>query len=159
MKRIFVCSPYRGDTAANAALARETCRQVLAQGDAPLAPHLLYPEILDDQVAAERSQGMSAGLAWLAAADEVLVVGEPTEGMRREIAAAESRGLPVRRVPAVVVKPPAPVVATPDPLRQAFAGLVSEWGVFLVLALLVLIFLLCPGCGDSAWPGSVPAAR
>jgi hypothetical protein len=103
MKRVFVCSPFRGDIAANIAVARAACRHVLKEGDAPFAPHLLYPDVLDDSVAAERDRGIRAGIAWLPATDEMLVVGEPTEGMRREIDAAQMLGIPIRRVASVVL--------------------------------------------------------
>ena len=82
------------------ALARQACREVLARGDAPLAPHLLYPDLLDDRDADERKQGIGAGLTWLAVADRLLVVGQPTDGMRREIAAARAIGIPVEYVTA-----------------------------------------------------------
>ena len=38
-------------------------------------------------------------MSWLAVADEMLVIGKPTEGMRREIAAAEALGLAIRHWP------------------------------------------------------------
>ncbi len=99
VKRVFVCSPYRGEVARNIDVAREICRAVVLAGDAPLAPHLLYPAFLDDAVGAERALGCSAGLAWLAVADEILVVGPPTEGMEREISAANALGVPIRHLP------------------------------------------------------------
>lgn len=156
MKRVFVCSPYRGDVARNVAVARAVCRQVAQAGDAPFAPHLLYPEFLDDTDAGERERGIRSGVAWLAVTDEVLVVGTPTEGMRAEIAAAEVLGLPVRRVdaPAVVTLPAGR--AAEDPLRRSLAVLVNDWGPLLAIALLVLVFLLCPGCVGAAPAADVP---
>ena len=96
MKRVFICSPYRGEVTANVAVARAACREVLRVGDAPFAPHLLYPDFLDDTVLAERAAGIDAGCRWLAVADEVLVVGPVSDGMRQEIATAEALGIPVR---------------------------------------------------------------
>ncbi len=101
MKRVFVCSPYRGDVARNGDIARAVCRVVALRGDAPFAPHLFYPALLDDHVPAERTLGLSSGMSWLAVADEVLVIGSPTEGMAHEIAAAELLGLPIRHWPAL----------------------------------------------------------
>jgi sensor domain CHASE-containing protein len=103
VRRIFICSPFRGDVQSNEAIARAACRRVLDQGDAPFAPHLLYPELLDDAVAEERDRGIRAGIAWLQATDEMLVVGEPSEGMRREIEAAELLGIPIRRIASVAL--------------------------------------------------------
>jgi hypothetical protein len=96
MKRVFICSPYRGEIPANVALARAACAEVLRVGDAPFAPHLHYPALLDDGDPADREAGLAAGRAWLAAADEVLVAGPVSEGMRQEIDDALARGIPVR---------------------------------------------------------------
>jgi len=145
VKRVFVCSPFRGDVARNVVVARAACREVVLAGDAPFAPHLLYPEFLDDDVAAERALGIGAGLAWLAVADEILVVGEPTEGMRAEIAAAETLGIPIRRVA---------VPRTRRSVRRDLAGALrcralvfwADWGALLAIAFVVLGFLLVPGC-------------
>lgn len=98
MKRIFVCSPFRGNVEHNLALADAACRLVLDHGHAPFAPHILYPRILDDTDPEQRADGIRAGLAWLAVSDEVWVFGEPTGGMQQEIAAAERIGIAVRRL-------------------------------------------------------------
>ncbi len=95
MKRIYVCSPYRGDTEANTARAVALCRAIALRGDAPLAPHLFLPQALDDGDPGERDAGTGAALAWLAVADEVLVAGHVSDGMRREIAAASTLGIPI----------------------------------------------------------------
>lgn len=67
MRRVIIESPYAGDVAGNTAYARACVRDSLARGEAPIASHLLYtqPGILDDDVAAERSWGIKAGLAWV----------------------------------------------------------------------------------------------
>ncbi len=96
MKRVFVCTPFRGDVRGNTARAVALCREIALAGDAPFAPHLLLPQALDDAVGIEREIGMAAGLVWLAVADELLVAGPVTDGMRREIAAASELGLPIR---------------------------------------------------------------
>lgn len=94
-RRIYVASPYRGDIAANVALARRACRRLLLAGHAPFAPHLLYPQLLDDAVPAERRLGLAAGRAWLGVADEVRVYGEISPGMREELEDAALLGLPI----------------------------------------------------------------
>ena len=62
MKRIFVCSPFRGATeharAANHDVAERACHYVIAQGHAPFAPHLFYPRFLRDADTLERECGM-----------------------------------------------------------------------------------------------------
>jgi hypothetical protein len=99
VKRVFVCSRYRGDVAAHVLAAREACRTVLRAGDAPFAPHLLYPAILRDEDPVERAAGIACGLRWLAAADVVAVFGKPSDGMEREIAEATRLGKEIRLVP------------------------------------------------------------
>ena len=99
MKRVIVCSPYRGHVEANVARARAACREVALSGAWPLAPHLLFPQFLDDRIDAERDRGIWCGLAWLTAADELLVVGDVTDGMRREMAHASELGIPVTFAP------------------------------------------------------------
>ena len=145
MKRIFVCSPYRGDVAANVEVARAACREVLRAGDAPFAPHLLYPDVLDDDVPAERTLGIEAGRRWLAMSHEVLVVGPITAGMREEIATAEALGIPVR-----YAEPPG-ALRTPERsgfvewLRGILPGAWEDRAVLAAIALVVVGFLLCPG--------------
>jgi len=150
VKRVFVCSPYRGDIRENRALAQAVCRDVLLAGDAPFAPHRLYPGVLDDADPSERALGIGAAISWLAVSDEVLVVGEPSEGMRQEIAAAETLGVPVRRMPE-----PASVVSTSSAsptrrVRDVFRRAWEDRVVLLALLAVVLGFLLLPGCAAPA---------
>jgi predicted amidohydrolase len=99
MKRVFICSPYRGNVEANRALALSLCRRATEQGCAPFAAHLLYPLFLDDAVPEERARGIACALAFLELCDEVWVAdGDVSEGMRAEIEAARERGLRVRVV-------------------------------------------------------------
>lgn len=59
---LVVESPYAGDVPGNTEYARAICRGVLAQGGVPLASHLLYPQMLDDDTPGERASGILAGL-------------------------------------------------------------------------------------------------
>ena len=95
---IFVCSPYRGDMETNTQNARQYCRLVMEQGGIPFAPHLLFTQFLDEEKTAERSQGLRMGMEMLKLCGELWAFGEPTEGMRMEIAQAERLGIPVCRL-------------------------------------------------------------
>ena len=95
MRRVFLCSPYRGAVARNVALAREAGRRILLAGDTVFVPHLYLPQMLDDDDPREREIGLRAGLAWLPFCDAVVVAGDTTEGMRREIAEARAMGIPI----------------------------------------------------------------
>lgn len=66
MRRVVVESPYAGDVEANVAYARAAVRDCILRGEAPIASHLLLtqPGILDDDVPAERTLGIEAGLVW-----------------------------------------------------------------------------------------------
>ena len=46
--RVFICSPYAGDVSANCEKARRYLRFAIDRGTIPFAPHLLYPQVLDD---------------------------------------------------------------------------------------------------------------
>ena len=97
MKRIFVCSPLAGDISGNTVRAREYCRAVIRAGFLPYAPHLFFPQLLDELDPAGRAQGIELGLNELIRCDEVWAFGDRiSEGMSMEIAEAEELGLHVR---------------------------------------------------------------
>ena len=94
---VFVCSPLAGDMERNIKNARRYCRFTVDKGAIPLAPHLLYPQFLEDGNPAERELGLFFGLVLLGKCDELWAFGGvATEGMRAELAKARKRGLPVR---------------------------------------------------------------
>lgn len=85
MKKIFVCSPYhpiaeseagkKAELEENIYRAKMACRLISACGLMPLAPHLYFTAILDDDQKAERERGIQMGLEWLNEATEVWVFG------------------------------------------------------------------------------------
>jgi hypothetical protein len=86
MKLIYVASPYAGDIERNIEFAKEACRFVMNEGHAFFAPHLLYPQVLDEDDPAGRQLGLDMGMAALAKCDELWVFGETmSAGMRGEI--------------------------------------------------------------------------
>ncbi len=64
MRLVILESPYAGDIEANVDYAKACMRDSLARGESPLASHLLYPGILNDDNEYERRLGIAAGLAW-----------------------------------------------------------------------------------------------
>ena len=54
---VYICSPYSGDVAANVKAAGEYCRLAVDKGYIPVAPHLLYPQFMNDKSGAEKLQG------------------------------------------------------------------------------------------------------
>ena len=95
-KLIYVCSPYRGDIETNTKNAREYCRRIVAEGNIPIAPHLLFPQFMDDNIDAERERAMEMNLEIMCHSDEVRVFGDQISiGMWQEMKAAEELGIPV----------------------------------------------------------------
>ena len=52
---VYVCSPFSGDIAGNIANARKYSRFAVEQGYIPIAPHLLFPQFLNDNDLTERA--------------------------------------------------------------------------------------------------------
>ncbi len=73
-------------------------RHSLSIGEAPFASHVLYPLVLDDAIPEERGQGIQAGFAWGARADQVAVYldYEITPGMIEGIERARLAGQRIR---------------------------------------------------------------
>jgi len=66
MKLVYICSPYAGDIETNIRFAKDACLYVAEHGCAPVAVHLIYPQILDDSIPAQRVIGIQMGCGcWL----------------------------------------------------------------------------------------------
>ena len=53
---VYICSPYAGDVENNTAAARRYCRFAVEVGYIPIAPHLLFPQFLNDSNPKEREK-------------------------------------------------------------------------------------------------------
>lgn len=109
MERVFLCTPLRGsppsifpnaaapDPRLNLEFARKCMTECLARGQAPFAPHLLYPQVLDDNEPKDRALGVAAGREWLAAAEavECYVDRGVSDGMRSDLEEALRLHVPV----------------------------------------------------------------
>ncbi|EGA94889.1 hypothetical protein HMPREF9474_01240 [ [[Clostridium] symbiosum WAL-14163] len=84
-EKIFICSPFRGDEEGNSVKAAGYCRRAYEEGHLPIAPHLLFPQFLNEDSLKERADGIAMGLELLFGCDEMWVFGEATEGMEQEI--------------------------------------------------------------------------
>lgn len=94
----YICSPYRGNVEKNVQNARSYCRIAADRGYIPIAPHLLFPQFLDDSLQEERELGMFMGFVLLSKCRELWAFGDLiSDGMEQEIRKAEARGIPVRR--------------------------------------------------------------
>lgn len=95
-KKIYVASRYAGDVDANVAAAIGYCRRVIDEGHMPIASHLLYPQILNDNNPKERELGLMFGLALLRDCDEMWVFGSESPGVEREIEEAKRLKMRIR---------------------------------------------------------------
>ncbi len=95
--KVYVVSRYAGDIENNVLSAIRYCKFVITKGKMPIAAHLLYPQIVDDNVPAEREIGTMFGIALLEMCDEVWCFGkELSSGMEREIKEAKRLGKPIK---------------------------------------------------------------
>lgn len=90
------------DLRANVAYACEALLDSIKRGEAPIASHLLYPQVLDDMKRDERELGIGCGLAWRAVADFAVFYVDRgwSKGMlaAREIYDAEGKHYEERRI-------------------------------------------------------------
>ena len=94
---VYICSPYSGDVVGNGAAARRYCRFAVDKGFIPIAPHLLYPQFLNDDDPSERELGLFFGNALLSKCAEVWVFGSRiSSGMEAEIKRAKWKGYHLR---------------------------------------------------------------
>lgn len=97
MKMVFICSPYRGDIDANIKRARKHARFAAICGYCPVAPHLLFPQFLNDSDPEERIKGIILGVEQMKLCDEVWIFGPViSNGMAYELEAAKKLRIPVR---------------------------------------------------------------
>lgn len=73
MKLVVLESPFAGDTRRNIEYAKDCLLDCLNRGEAPIASHLVYPQVLDDTDPVDRARGIEAGLTWILVADLVVV--------------------------------------------------------------------------------------
>ena len=94
---VYIASPYRGDVERNTENARKYCRFAISKGIIPLAPHLLYPQFMDDGDEKQRQLGLSFAITLLGKCDELWVMGdEISDGMLCEMEKAHESGIPIR---------------------------------------------------------------
>ena len=106
-KLVYICAPLRGEVEKNIAFAREKAREVFAEGNVPVCPHLLFPPIADTGNPAQDQAAREMGLRLVEFCQQVNVYGPVwTEGMWAEINHAERLGIPVLTDQKELGKPP-----------------------------------------------------
>lgn len=97
MRRVILESPFAVLYNDNIDYALRAMKHSLSLGEAPFLSHLLYPQVLDDQLPEERALGIAAGLSWARVADATVVYTDKgvSQGMVEGIEAARKAGRPV----------------------------------------------------------------
>ena len=86
MKKVYICSPLRGDIEGNIERAKSYCKQAITEGCFPIAPHIYFTQFMDDTIPRERELAMTMGIELLDMCDELWIYGDTiSEGMRAEI--------------------------------------------------------------------------
>lgn len=94
---VYICSPFAGDIEKNVVAARTYSRFAVEQGYIPIAPHLLFPQFLDDSDPKERELGLFFGNAIMSKCSEVWVFGSHiSSGMEAEIKRAKWKNYRLR---------------------------------------------------------------
>ena len=94
---VYICSPFSGDVEGNVAAARRYSRFAVDKGYIPIAPHLLFPQFLDDDNPDERELGLFFGNALMSKCAEVWVFGSRiSSGMEAEIKRAKWKNCRLR---------------------------------------------------------------
>ena len=94
---VYICSPYAGDVGGNIKAARSYSRFAVDKGYIPIAPHLLFPQFLNDNDPKERQLGLFFGNALMSKCAEVWVFGSTiSAGMSAEIKRAKWKNYRLR---------------------------------------------------------------
>lgn len=89
--------PVSRDVAGNIEKARRYCRFAVDEGYIPIAPHLLFPQFLNDDKRVEREMGLHFGNVLMSHCSEVWVFGEfISDGMAEEIKRAKRKNYLIR---------------------------------------------------------------
>ena len=94
---VYIASPFAGDVERNIERTKGYCRFALTQNCIPLAPHLHYPQFMDDNDKEQRRWGLFFASVLLYKCDELWVFGSRiSEGMSQEIKKAKRRRMTIR---------------------------------------------------------------
>lgn len=97
MKLVIIESPYKGDTEKNIEYAKKCMLDSLSKNECPFASHLLYTQILNDNLGDERATGIALGLEVMKRADLIAVYSDYgiSQGMDAGIRIAKEFGIKI----------------------------------------------------------------
>mgnify|MGYP002537286474 CR=1 FL=1 len=94
---VYICSPYSGDTERNIKNTKRYSRFAVDTHYVPIAPHLLFPQFMDDSLGEDRQTAMFMNLVLLSKCAQLWVFGSVrSEGMQQEIKWAKRRHMTIR---------------------------------------------------------------
>lgn len=94
---VYICSPYSGNVEFNVTNARVYCKYAVDNKCIPLAPHLLFPQFMNDEEPIDRELAMFMNMVLLSKCEQLWVFGNTiSQGMGQEIAKAEKRRMKIR---------------------------------------------------------------
>lgn len=94
---VYICSPYSGNVDFNVTNARIYCKYAVDHKCIPIAPHLLFPQFMNDVEPTDRELAMFMNMVLLSKCEELWVFGNTiSQGMGQEIAKAEKRRMKIR---------------------------------------------------------------
>lgn len=97
MSLVFICSPYASDMEHNTEKVQRYCRFAYSVGKVPIAPHLYFPQFLDEEIPEEREAGIKMGIEILKKSSELWCFGNViTNGMEVELKYAIKNNIPVK---------------------------------------------------------------
>lgn len=93
---VYICSPFsKGNVEQNTENARRYSRFAVDKHCIPVAPHLLFPQFMNEET--ERETALFMGIVLLTKCAELWIFGSViTSGMEVEIAKAQRKGIPIR---------------------------------------------------------------
>lgn len=95
---VYICSPLSGDVEQNQENACRFCRFAVDSGYIPIAPHLFFPQFMNDSSRRERNLALFMDIVLLSKCAELWVFGDTvSKGMSIEIEKARRKGQPIRR--------------------------------------------------------------
>lgn len=136
MKKVYICSPCRGDYENNIQRAKEYSRAAAMKGCIPIAPHIYLTQFMDDTIPAERELALSFGRELVLQCDELWAfdLSHPSAGMAGEIEVAKAAGIPVLNGFEEISRVgPAPA-AVPDPEPQGAGSVTLHLPAFRAMA-------------------------
>lgn len=87
---VLIESPFQGDKENNKQYAREAMTDSISKGETPIVPHLMFTQVLNDDISEEREIGLTLAMSFHQIVDKIVAYTDKgvSEGMQRSISKA-----------------------------------------------------------------------